>query len=568
MARRAEELPRAATPAQMHPVAGVLLVLAAFAALLWTWRRLSYGVDFNDESFYAALAWRFVLGDRPFVDEVNPVQASALLTQPLVWSWTSAHGGTDGLLYFLRLVYFASTCAVGAAAYALLRRHVAWPLALALATFGVLLVPAGLPAPSYNTCASGLFALGLFLGALAAGSGRPRILLAGAGASHALASLCLPTYAGACAIFFVLGWREHALPARARRAYVLGGLLALLPFVPALAGLGAGTLEYTQAYWGGFLGWLAHLGKVLVQLWTILPRPGLLLAGLLVLWACRRRGGLAGFAGAILVALAPAGLHGEREWVSSLCFSTLLACLAPLAYALLPAGERPGVLFRLVVLPSLACGLIAGWTSGNGVVNSGFGAWPAALVASLLLVQLARGMLAGPALWRDLAALAPALVVLVLLARDQRWPYQEDELAGLDARVEAGPFRGLRTSFEKRAYVEDLRRDVLAHADPEKPILFALQLPAGYLFTRCPPATRSCWGLANFGEVGPEDDPARFSADVIGRLQPGALIVRVHEYRFRRNRLTRWPRGMVDQRIEPVCETLLDRSEYTLYRLR
>ena len=36
--------------------------------------RLRYGVDFMDESYFIAVAYRFVLGDRPFVDEQNFLQ--------------------------------------------------------------------------------------------------------------------------------------------------------------------------------------------------------------------------------------------------------------------------------------------------------------------------------------------------------------------------------------------------------------------------------------------------------------------------------------------------------------
>ncbi len=560
-------------------VTSALLVLAVIGGVLWTFRRLSYGLDFNDEAFYATLAWRFVLGDKPFVDEVNPVQGAALLTRPLVALWTRSQGGTDGLILFLRWVYFASSLVIALAAFDCVRRRAGWPLALVASSFSVLLVPAGLPAPSYNTCASGLFALGLFLAARAPESARPRAWIAAAGGAHALCALCLPTYAAACLFAMWLAARELREGARAWVAYALGGLLALAPFARDLARLGSGTLGYTQDYWGGLRGWAAHALEVLGQFFVLLlDAPALVPVLLLVAWCTRRRGAWS-VPGALLALALPLAAWHDRGAPTSLCFATLLGVAGAVACALLPRERRPRELFRRIALPSLAAGLVAAWTSGNGIVNAGFGAWPAALVGLLCFAELARELFesrprpasvpAGRAGGRpQLLLAAPALLALVGLLVAQRHAYQDDDLAQLTARTDVGPFRGIRSSAEKAGFVEGLRQTVRAHADGTKPILFVLQFPAGYLFTQSPLACRSSWGLAKFGDTPPENDPARFSADVAGKLVPGTLIVRLHSYRYRRDRRILWPRGLVDLRIEPVCDVELQTEEYTLYRLR
>lgn len=547
----------------------VLVVVFVLGALLWTARRLSYGLDFNDEAFYATLAWRFVLGDKPFVDEVNPVQTSALLTRPLVALWTRSAGGTDGLILFLRWVYFASTLCVALAAFLALRRRARWPLALLAASFGVLLVPAGLPAPSYNTCASGLFALGSFLGLCATRGARRAPWMFAAGAAHALCVLCLPTYAAAALVALVLALRELGSWRAPLLAYLAGALLALVPFARDLVHIGSGTLGYAHDYWGGFGGWLAHALDVLGQLFVLLREAPAFVPLLVFLAWCAKRRGAWSRPGALAALLVPLTAWDERGASSSLCFATLLALGGALAYVLLPRERRPRALFRCVAWPALACGLVAGWTSGNGIVNAGFGAWPAALAALLVLAELAEE-LAGPAQARARAwaACTPAVLALAVLLLDQRHPYQDDDLGELVARTDVGPFRGIHSSAEKAGFVEGLRQTVRQHADGRRPILFVLQFPAGYLFTQSPLACRSSWGLAKFGDTPPENDPARFSADVQGKLVPGTLIVRLHTYRYRRERQILWPRGLVDLRIEPVCDVELESPEFTLYRLR
>ncbi len=46
------------------------LALAA-AAFAFTWYRLFFGCDLNDEAFSVLIPWRWALGDRPFVDEMD-----------------------------------------------------------------------------------------------------------------------------------------------------------------------------------------------------------------------------------------------------------------------------------------------------------------------------------------------------------------------------------------------------------------------------------------------------------------------------------------------------------------
>ena len=43
--------------------------IVALAAVGTTFLRLYIGVDFADESYYLSLAYRFYLGDQPFVDK-------------------------------------------------------------------------------------------------------------------------------------------------------------------------------------------------------------------------------------------------------------------------------------------------------------------------------------------------------------------------------------------------------------------------------------------------------------------------------------------------------------------
>ena len=66
---------------------------------------ITRSVNVPDESFYAALAHRFFLGDRPFADEWGVEQLSGLLLLPPFSVFYSVTHSTDGVVLFFRALY-------------------------------------------------------------------------------------------------------------------------------------------------------------------------------------------------------------------------------------------------------------------------------------------------------------------------------------------------------------------------------------------------------------------------------------------------------------------------------
>ena len=62
--------------------------------------RLLRGVDFTDEGYYNAVAYRLVLGDKPFINQILVHQTAFLLFTPLVGMFHWVTGGTQGLVLF------------------------------------------------------------------------------------------------------------------------------------------------------------------------------------------------------------------------------------------------------------------------------------------------------------------------------------------------------------------------------------------------------------------------------------------------------------------------------------
>jgi hypothetical protein len=519
-------------------------------ALLATFARMFAGADFMDEAFYAVLAWRFVLGDTPFVDEINPVQTAALITRPFVEVYTRIVGDTTGLLLALRMLWFGGNLVLVALGWRVLRRHAPSALAGLCALFPLLLVPIGLPAPSYNTCASGFFAAGLYIALLALRPGnQPRWLLA-AGACHALACVALPTYALAILLFALL-----TLRARAHWClWLAGGLIAVLPLANDLLRIGPATLGYVSNYWERERSWSEHTLEVLRQSVQLVPSPAWLCAALLLLlFALRFARGRSGAPIAIASVVLLVCCYADRRWASSVSFASLVALIGVLMVRFL---RPPAELTRSLFWPSLLGLLVAAFTSGNGLINGAFGGWPAAMLSILWLGLAARDY------WSVLAPLCGSLLLLFA----QRQPYNEDLITRFDERFTDGPYKGLWTSKDKRGYLDGIRGDVRAVVDETKPILFAHQFPAGYLFTRCRPATHTSFGLLRVPGELPPAHAARMREDIAFRVETGMLVVRMRMFQVQWDRRYEWPDTGGDEWIQ-AQQRLVKRPAWSIYRV-
>ena len=73
----------------------------AVAASGFTWYRLGFGVDLQHEAFAVLVPWRWALGDRPFVNEMNLAMVAGFLTYPLVKVYALAGGGDATGIFLL-----------------------------------------------------------------------------------------------------------------------------------------------------------------------------------------------------------------------------------------------------------------------------------------------------------------------------------------------------------------------------------------------------------------------------------------------------------------------------------
>ncbi len=475
-----------------------LLATVALAIVALTYWRLYYGVDFTDEAWYVAVPYRFVLGGKPYVDELSvPQTTAAVLLYPFLWLYHAVAGRT-GLVLFVRHLHFLVALAVGAAVGFGLRRVAGSALALIGGLAAFVFVPFNIPSISYDSLGSGFFTAGTVLGYLALSRARVRPL---AGVCLGLAAFSYPPLVVAvvatCALQLWLQ-REHW---RSRLVPLVGPALGIpvlgFAVIAAVAGPHRIVSDYRRSsHYLGQAGGLTKLHGIAAHLKETLPLWYLLAAALiLIAWSWRRWPRLAALTVVVLplTTLPPA----LSSYASSLNF---VAHVGFLALALLIGiRARPGAvqLFTAVWLPALCGGVITSYSSANGGVNFGVGFFPA-VVVTLVFAAWAVRDLTGLETRVDLV---PALLITgLLVAFSTLGVYRDGTLSTLGTRLTNGPYAGLETSSDKQHFLDTLATD-LTGVNGRCTIAFFQDFPAGYLLTAARPDTSAVWTATVSGRL-------------------------------------------------------------------
>jgi hypothetical protein len=533
----------------------------ALAVGVAVWIRMHYGVDFTDEAFYLAMPLRFVLGDRPFVDELNIAQTAGVVVWPFVAAFYKLNHGTEGIMLAARTLLLLLQAGVGVVVFRSLRRSVGDPVAILIGASCVLFWPINLPGLSYNTLGGAFFTIGLVLPLRELLEDRPppaRPLFL-AGAAHALASFCYPTLLLPVLSFALALMWQHRKSNR-WLAYVAGGVaMGLVLAVPLLRAGRSGLRNMIAYSFAGGLGGGDKLKGVVLDLWFAMPGSSWIFVAVLFATALlsRHRGPSAALAALLLPPLACAS-----AWIGVIRSSGFVVYWAlfalPLGWAL---DDRAfaGRILRWLWLPSAIAGLVTGWTSTNRGIASAIGLFPGSLATSVLAARIVAER--WPAARRyglnAAAALAP-LGVLLFFLYDGACLYRDGPtLADLKVRVTHGPYRGLRTAREKLAMLDEIDREV-GHRTRRggMALFYGGEFPAGYLITSMRPAVASAWIFPNPGRL--EIDAEFFDRRVTSRVLVVKFVERVAPLAWRR----------LDNMVERKCVHVSTQGDFDVWEER
>lgn len=137
------------------------LIFAACAAgvFLLQLYKARLGLGSNDEQFYTTLGYRLVQGDALFFDDWHIAQMISFFLYLPVKSFISITGSTEGILFFMRILYSVYTELIGIAMYCHFRNRGGKAVIAACAY--MLFTPFSIQGLSYNTMSVGFLILSL-----------------------------------------------------------------------------------------------------------------------------------------------------------------------------------------------------------------------------------------------------------------------------------------------------------------------------------------------------------------------------------------------------------------------
>jgi hypothetical protein len=501
-------LPRFSEISKTDLVAAAAWAIAAVALL----HRLPYGVSHGDEAFYSAMPYSFVIGNRPYFDELAIHENAGVLLVPFYRVYVAIAGSADGIILFNRYLYFIYAGVGSWLAYRFVKRIErgstgCWAAALVM-TFAYF----NLFALSYNTQGAFGFLCGILCAATALLDARPARQLF-------VASLFLLSavfsYPGLVVSFFpyvllVLLWLFRKVEAPVRRNALAGlgagAALAVLIAVPLVLWIGKdnfrrllafqqslgyltqGALQRLDFYHSGAWPW--HWALLLFTgffaawpfVYAIPKRPPWLVAvaSVAAIWLCYRLSlGTPGISAAMLI------------WMT-------MPVLTPVCVALNRSWRHGSLLLQLVWAPSVLSMLATTYTSSNGYAATSLGAL-GVLVSGAASFGAYLNTLAEKdptRRWGYDLGVAALLAACLKLQIDGMYGgvYDLDSVIGdLTTRVHSGPFRGTLTNRAEAEFAVAVDHDLKQVEEGQSTLLVFDNFPTGYLSTRLRPRTWCTW---------------------------------------------------------------------------
>jgi hypothetical protein len=490
-----------------------LAIAFTFVAIVATYIRLYFGVDFTDEAYYVARAYQYVLGAKPWVDDISLIPF-AILIVPFVKLYYWIVGNTDGIILFTRHLYYLLNCLVASLVFLYIRTLIRWSTALLIASICVVFIPFNIPNLSYNTMGIGFFTAGCCWGIWVISTRRNPAYLLFSGFCHGLAIFSYPTLLIASSIYILLlVCLCEVRKIQALLAYFLGELPLALLLLNLILDSGISNVLISREY-ARSLGYSANTEKLYsvmsflggAYIYTL---PFFFALTFLNIISAKKRRRLGAFSKVLLLVplLVIPIIYYAYELECGCRFSIgylfYYSTLAPYFLLFISADKELQKVFYLLWCPSFIAGLVIAYTSGNGYVSAGLGMLGASIATTILLIKsflkFTNNTLNKKNLYGEL--IPPCLVVTLLVFSQYYLPkvdsitYRDADIYKLTSRIESGPFAGLYTSQEKKEYLAELSNDLKAvYRQGDRVLFYYNNFPAGYLLTSMRSATKvSFW---------------------------------------------------------------------------
>ena len=449
--------------------------------------RTFFGINFFDEPFYAALPFRFLYGQKLFVQDFTLAQTFAIPIYPFIKIHSLLFQGTEYLILFLRFCHWSLNLGLEMFLFYLLRREIPSAIALIITVSAGLFLPGNIPTLSYNTMGTLFLTLGLFTSFYAFYSNRSSLyFISGIGMG-----LCALTYVTFISIALLVGI-QVAISNRKNSNflfYALGMLLVLLgPTLIMITRLDTLHVSFAISKEYGYSS--NKIISMIVVLHKFFPKkvlgPAFLFSlGFYISWKAKHLLRFIFILSIPIFAFVLSELSTQR-WPA---YPFYLSILGIIPFFTIHRTTSVNALMTRIFIPSFIAGLVAALTSALGSLNAQVGLIPAVLV-SLIFIYFA--MSQAPKSVSRLSPIFLALpVIFAMVSPITIW--DESPMGQLTEKVNRGPYRGLYTSPAKKSYLDTVSTALLSSLTTKGPLLIYPNFTAGYLIAGISPASGLLW---------------------------------------------------------------------------
>ena len=477
--------------------------------------RLPFGVDHGDEAFYSAMPYSFLLGNRPYVDELAMHQNAGLLLLPFFKVYLAIAHSTDGIILFNRYLYFVHALFCSYTAFRFTLRVSRLSTALWAAALVVSFAYYNLFALSYNTFGAFGFFCGCLWAATALLEERPGPRLFGACLFFLSAGFAYPVLAVVVIPYGVL--LLIALHRKRSRTAFRSGLLGLasgllvgaLLLVPWALWIGKDNFQRLIGFSQG-MGYakanalrkldLFHSYAWLRWHWFLLAFAALLGLAPLACAYLKRSPWLFALASAVglLVCYWSSQLYCVDAPTPATVFLLTVPTLAPVCVALNRDWRRGRFVLALLWAPSVLSMLSVAYASANSFHSASLGAL-GALLAGVICFSAYLDTRAAQAPQNQrgyelvLAAFFAACLVIQVHSLFAVVYAKEGVFSANNTRVRFGPLRGTYATRSEAELAVAVDRDLKSLAGGAESLTIFDDFATGYLSTRLRPRTFTQW---------------------------------------------------------------------------
>ncbi|MBA2653298.1 MAG: hypothetical protein H0U73_13700 [Tatlockia sp.] len=476
----------------------IIFVALLLAIIL---KRITIGIDLADESYYASFLDDWLKDGLKNSANLMIHQTAELLLFPFAYTYQSVVGSETGLILFLRVIYTLLSFGAMLSLYFFIKPQQGQLIGAMVFAFGVLFIPWGLPAPSYNT-------LGMY-GIVAA------ISLFAIAMLHAQEKKKL----GAMPSFFSAFFWTLSIFAYPSLVIAFGGFIAiayiflkerrvLIPYLLLFSFFSLCSLIFLSLILGGehlieifkFSNAMLHLSSVSTKfhnimqvfqnpIFTILCLISLIMGGMVAVYSC-------------LIFLAELFIAGALIYLTFFSQPTLFLASHDLIFiiallgifipinALKPMADSSDCLVGIMYCSSFFAGMVTTITASNGLFNFPVGGL---LAACLTLAFLHRNLEKRAYVF---VLILSSICMGVISCNNFYGEMYGNPLGMPNQKINKGIFAGLITSKPQANFIYKMIALLPQERTGKKVLVFG-RLSALYLLTSLSPAALSTWNYSD-----------------------------------------------------------------------